>query len=57
MGIANATSSSEVNALVQEVGDYEGPIALLRDVADYLAGRRTWRRAFGPVLAVAGWRE
>ena len=53
-GIANATSSSEINALVQEVGDYEGPVSLLRDTAQYLAGLRPWRWVFGPVLAVAG---
>ena len=55
-GIANATSSSEINALVQEVGDYDGPVSLLRDTAQYLAGLRPWRKAFRPVLDVAGWR-
>ena len=53
-GIANATSATEIAALVEEVGDYEGPVSLLRDTAHYLSGLRPWRKAFGPVLAVAG---
>ena len=46
-----------IPALIQEVGDYEGPTALLRDAAGYLVGRREWRKAFMPVLTAAGWRE
>ena len=46
-----------VEALIEEVGDYEGPAALLRDAAGWLAGQREWRKAFRPVLDAAGWRE
>ena len=46
-----------IEALIQEIGDYQGPAALLRDTADWLAGRREWRKAFRPVLDAAGWRE
>ena len=46
-----------VEALIEEVGDYEGPTALLRDAAGWLAGQREWRKAFRPVLDAAGWRE
>ena len=45
-----------IEALIQEIGDYEGPAALLRDTADWLAGRGEWRKAFRPVLDAAGWR-
>ena len=45
-----------IEALIQEIGDYEGPAALLRDTADWLAGRREWRKSFVPVLDAAGWR-
>ena len=34
--------------------DYTGPVALLRDVAAYLEGRKEWRKAYRPVLAVLG---
>ena len=44
-----------VEALMEEVGDYEGPTALLRDAAGWLAGQRKWRKAFRPVLDAAGW--
>ena len=44
-----------IEALIQEIGDYEGPAALLRDTADWLAGRREWRKAFRPVLDAAGY--
>ena len=44
-------------ALIEEVGDYQGPTALLRDAAGWLAGQREWRKAFRPVLDAAGWRE
>ena len=53
-GIANATSSKEIAALVREVGDYDGPTALLRDTAAYLKTGRGWRAAYGPVLDSAG---
>ena len=46
-----------VEALIEEVGDYEGPAALLRDAADWSVGRKEWRKAFRPVLDAAGWRE
>ena len=45
-----------VEALIQEIGDYQGPTALVRDAAYWLVGRRTWRKAFRPVLDAAGWR-
>ena len=50
----------------EEVGDYQGPRALLVDVANSSqrklhppkeSGRKEWRKAFKPVLDVAGWRE
>ena len=44
----------DIEALIQEIGDYQGPAALLRDTADWLAGRKEWRKAFGPVLDAAG---
>ena len=43
-------------ALIEEVGDYEGPTALLVDAAAWLTGRKEWRKAFRPVLDAAGWR-
>ena len=45
----------DIEALIEEVGDYEGPAALLRDTAAWLAGRREWRKAFRPVLDAAGY--
>ena len=54
-GIAKASTTVEVTALVAEIGDYRGPAALLRDTADWIAGRRDWRPAFRVVLDVAGW--
>ena len=54
--IGRATSTSEIAALIEEVGDYDGPTSLLRDAAQYLAGELPWRKAFRPVLTVAGWR-
>ena len=33
-------AGGDIEALIQEIGDYEGPAALLRDTADWLAGRR-----------------
>ena len=44
-------------ALIEEVGDYEGPTALLVDAAAWLTGRKEWRKAFRPVLDAAGWVE
>ena len=46
-----------VEALIEEVGDYEGPTALLVDAAAWLKGRKEWRKAFRPVLGAAGWRK
>ena len=45
----------DILSLIQEIGDYKGPTALLRDTADWLAGRREWRKAFRPVLDAAGY--
>ena len=50
-------AGGDIEALIMEVGDYQGPAALLRDTADWLAGRREWRKAFRPVLDAAGWKE
>ena len=55
-GLAKASTTAEVTALVAEIGDYQGPAALLRDTADWIAGRRDWRSCFRIVLDVAGWR-
>ena len=46
-----------IEALIQEIGDYEGPTALLRDAAEWLVGRGEWRKAYRPVLDAAGWTE
>ena len=46
-----------IPALIEEIGDYKGPTALLRDAAGYLVGQREWRKAFRPVLDAAGWME
>ena len=54
-GIARASSIAEVDALVAET-DYAGPVALLRDVANWIAGRRDWRPCYRVVLDVAGWK-
>ena len=48
-------AGQNIEALIEEVGDYQGPAALLRDTADWLAGRREWRKAFRPVLDAAGY--
>ena len=47
----------DIEALIQEVGDYEGKPALLVDAANWLAEpeKREWRKAFRPVLDAAGW--
>ena len=50
-GIADG---EDIEALIAEIGDYQGPTALLRDAAEYLMGRREWRKAFKPVLDAAG---
>ena len=49
-------AGQNIEALILEIGDYQGPTALLRDTADWLAGRREWRKSFVPVLDAAGWR-
>ena len=49
-------AGQNIEALILEIGDYQGPAALLRDTADWLAGRREWRKSFVPVLDAAGWR-
>ena len=43
-------AGENAEALIQEVGDYEGPRALLVDAAAWLTGRKEWRKAFRPVL-------
>ena len=55
--IGRAENAAEIDALVAET-DYEGRVSLLRDTAYWLAGREGcyWRKAFRPVLDVAGWR-
>ena len=45
-----------IPALIAEIGDYQGPTALLRDTAEWLVGRGEWRKAYRPVLIAAGWR-
>ena len=47
-------SGGDIPALIQEIGDYKGPTALLRDAAGWLVGRKEWRKAFGPVVDAAG---
>ena len=47
-------AGENVEVLIEEVGDYKGPTALLRDAAGWLAGQREWRKAFRPVLDAAG---
>ena len=47
----------DIEALIEEVGDYQGPTALLVDAANWLAGRKEWRKAFRPVLDAAGWKK
>ena len=48
-------AGQNIESLIEEVGDYQGPAALLRDTAAWLAGRREWRKAFRPVLDAAGY--
>ena len=43
-----------VEALIMEIGDFQGPAALLVDAAAWLTGRKEWRKAFRPVLDAAG---
>ena len=50
-------AGGDIPSLIQEIGDYQGPTALLRDAAGWLVGRKEWRKAFRPVLDAAGWRE
>ena len=49
-------AGEDIEALIQEVGDYQGPTALLVDAANWLAepDKREWRKAFRPVLDAAG---
>ena len=47
-------AGENAEALIQEVGDYQGPTALLVDAAAWLTGRKEWRKAFRPVLDAAG---
>ena len=49
-------AGQNIEALILEIGDYQGPAALLRDTAAWLAGRREWRKSFVPVLDAAGGR-
>ena len=51
------SEGGSVEALIQEVGDYQGPTALLKDAAAWISGRKEWRKAFRPVLDAAGWRK
>ena len=53
--IGNASGRQQVAELIAEVGDYDGPTALLRDAAAYLKTGKKWRKAYGPVLNAAGW--
>ena len=48
------SEGGSVEALIQEVGDYQGPTALLKDTASWISGRKEWRKAFRPVLDAAG---
>ena len=50
-------TGEDIEALIEEVGDYQGPRALLVDAANWLAGRKEWRKAFRPVLDAAGWKK
>ena len=36
----------DIESLILEIGDYEGPTALLVDAAAWLTGRKEWRKAF-----------
>ena len=49
-------AGEDIEALIREVGDYQGPTALLVDAANWLAepDKREWRKAFRPVLDAAG---
>ena len=47
----------DIESLILEIGDYEGPTALLVDAAAWLTGRKEWRKAFRPVLDAAGWQD
>ena len=48
-------AGENAEALIEEVGDYQGPTALLVDAAAWLTGHKEWRKAFRPVLDAAGW--
>ena len=47
-------AGEDIEAIIEEVGDYQGPTALLVDAAAWLTGRKEWRKAFRPVLDAAG---
>ena len=47
-------AGENIPALIEEIGDYQGPSALLRDTAAYLKTGQGWRKAFRPVLDAAG---
>ena len=49
------SEGENAEALIEEVGDYQGPTALLVDAAAWLTGCKEWRKAFRPVLDAAGW--
>ena len=49
-------AGENIPALIEEIGDYQGPTALLVDAADWLTGHKEWRNAFRPVLDAAGWK-
>ena len=55
--VGDATGKRQIKALIAEIGDYDGPTALLRDTAAYLKTGKGWRSAYGPVLDAAGYRE
>ena len=49
-------AGEDIPSLIQEIGDYKGPTALLVDAADWLTGHKEWRNAFRPVLDAAEWK-
>ena len=40
-------SGGDIPALIQEIGDYKGPTALLRDAAGWLVGRKNGVKPLG----------
>ena len=49
-------AGGDIEALIQEIEDYEGPAVLLRDTAAYLKTGKGWRKAFRPVLDAVGYK-